>query len=80
MMNDAAKEQNGKNSTTNNLTVKRELQFGKFYIQSHLVISLPKYLISFFKQNKSIHTTSNLKSLKRHKLGESFQGRVPLRE
>ena len=53
-MNDTAKEQNGKNSTTNNLTVKRVLQFGKSYIQSHLVISLPKYFTSFLSKTKAL--------------------------
>ena len=63
------------------LKIMRELEFGKSYIQSCLVILLPKYFISFLsKQN--MHTISNLKSLKRYKLGENninfiFRGELP---
>ena len=59
-MNDTIKEQNGKNSKRNNVVcitfkVKRELEFGKFYTQSCLVILLPKYFISFLSKQKHAH-------------------------
>ena len=33
----------------------RELEFGKYYIQSSLVILLPKYFTSFLRKQKHAH-------------------------
>ena len=61
MMNDTTKEQDGKNSKKKKkcsvpyLKIMRELEFGKSYIQSCLVILLPKYFISFLSKQKHAH-------------------------
>ena len=59
-MNDTTKKQNEKKlknklCSVHYLKVMRELESGKSYIQSYLVILLPKYFVSFLSRQKHAH-------------------------